>query len=194
MSIAVLPCTWYCWGGLCQRFSGLPGKPWPLNHGFCLNHGVCSLSGWSMLAGVLASAGAFLSYFLVAFSILGNDCTGFFSCDLSRPDLAIGWYSFLMPAVAFVGSIMSNSRARLGAIILIAVGATAVPTTIITFLPFFGSGDVGLAFSLYTLAYASWEVLLFYAGYLSLKGRKSQQGKRRIWDPDLEPLEANFSP
>jgi hypothetical protein len=77
---------------------------------------------------------------------------------------------------------------------LIAVGATAVPTTIITFLPFFGSGNVGLAFSIYTLAYASWEVLLFYAGYLSLKGRKSQQGKRRIWDPDLEPLEANFSP
>jgi hypothetical protein len=148
------------------------------------------LSGWSMLTGVLGSAVAFLTLFLVAFSILGNDCTGFFSCDLSRPDLATGWYSFLMPVVAFVGSIISSSKARLGGAILIATGVTAILATIsILFRPFIGYGGPIPAFSTYTLAYFASVGLLFYAGYLSLKGRESRQGERRIWDPDLEPLE-----
>ncbi len=146
-----------------------------------------------MLAGVLGSAGAFLTIGLFGVFTLGYDCTGFFSCDLSRPDLAIHYYSFLVPVVAFVGSIISNSRARLGGVILIATGATAVPATIFIFLHFVGNAELGLVLSTYALVYYGWIALLFYAGYLSLKGRKSRQQDRRIWDPDLEPLETNVT-
>src|SRR5439155_12385001 len=145
-----------------------------------------------MLAGVLGSAGAFLTIGLFGVFTLGYDCTGFFSCDLSRPDLAIHYYSLLVPVVAFVGSIISNSRAKLGGVILIATGATAVPATIIIFLHFVGNVELGLVLSTYPLVYG-WIALLFYAGHLSLKGRKSRQQDRRIWDPDLEPLETNVT-
>jgi len=151
------------------------------------------LSGWSMLAGVVASAGAFLTFGLFGVFNLGYDCTGFFTCDLSRPDLAIHYYSFLVPVVVFVGSIISNSRGRLGGAILIATATTGVPATIIIFLPLIQYGS-GPALATYALAFTSSIALLFYAGYLSLKGRKSGQGEGRIWDPDLEPLDTNFSP
>jgi hypothetical protein len=144
-----------------------------------------------MLAGVLASAGAFLTLGLFGVFNLGYDCTGFLSCDISRPNLAIHYYSVLVPVVAFAGSIISNSKARLGGMILIATAATAIPATIIIFLPFAQYG-IGLAFAIF-VAYISWIALSFYAGYLSLKGRKSRQQDRRVWDPDLEPLEADLS-
>jgi hypothetical protein len=88
----------------------------------------------------------------------------------SRPYLALHYYSFLMPVIAFAGSIISNSRARLGGAILIATGAPAVPATITIFLPFVQYG-LGFAFATYVLPYISSIALLFLAGYLSLKGR-----------------------
>jgi len=144
-----------------------------------------------MLAGGLASAGAFLTLGLFGVFNLGYDCTGFLSCDLSRPNLAIHYYSVLVPAVAFAGSIISNSKARLGGVILISTAATAIPATIIIFLPFAQYG-LGLAFAAFAV-YISWIALSFYAGYLSFIGRKSRRQDRRVWDRDLEPLEANLS-
>ena len=76
---------------------------------------------------------------------------------------------------------------------MIATGATAVPATIFIFLHFVGNAELGLVLSTYALVYYGWIALLFYAGYLSLKGRGSRQQDRRIWDPDLEPLETNVT-
>jgi hypothetical protein len=141
-----------------------------------------SLSGWSMLVGVLAAAGAFATLFPVAYLILGYSCMGESGCDTLPSDLALAYYSLATPAIAFLGSIISNSRARLGGVILIATGAT-------TFFPLSQtafSGYDGMIFSIYTLPYLAWVALLFYAGYLSLKEKWAGEKGRRIWDPDLE--------